>query len=100
MDFVTGLPRTQNGFDAIWVVIDRLTKVALFIPVKTTFNGRKLAELYISRIVCPTVYRRSLFLIVALSSPHISGVVFNKQWEPNSLLALLIILKPEIKLRG
>ncbi|WVZ88810.1 hypothetical protein U9M48_035283 [Paspalum notatum var. saurae] len=52
MDFIVGLPRTQSGFDSIWVVVDRLTKVAHFIPVKTTYSGAKLAELYMSRIVC------------------------------------------------
>ncbi|WVZ80115.1 LOW QUALITY PROTEIN: hypothetical protein U9M48_027618 [Paspalum notatum var. saurae] len=52
MDFIVGLPHTQSGFDSIWVVVDRLTKVAHFIPVKTTYSGAKLAELYMSRIVC------------------------------------------------
>ncbi|WVZ80901.1 LOW QUALITY PROTEIN: hypothetical protein U9M48_028338 [Paspalum notatum var. saurae] len=52
MDFIVGLPRTQSGFDSIWVVVDRLTKVAHFIPVRTTYPGAKLAELYRSRIVC------------------------------------------------
>ncbi|KAK1691823.1 hypothetical protein QYE76_008520, partial [Lolium multiflorum] len=41
----------HKGNDSIWVVVDRLTKVAHFIPVKTTYQGPKLAELYISRIV-------------------------------------------------
>jgi hypothetical protein len=52
MDFIVGLPRTQVGYDSIWVIVDRLTKVAHFIPVKTTYSGAKLAELYMSRIVC------------------------------------------------
>ncbi|WVZ75902.1 hypothetical protein U9M48_023921 [Paspalum notatum var. saurae] len=52
MDFVVGLPRTQKGYNSIWVVVDRLTKVAHFIPVNTTYSGARLAELYISRIVC------------------------------------------------
>ncbi|WVZ51844.1 LOW QUALITY PROTEIN: hypothetical protein U9M48_002949 [Paspalum notatum var. saurae] len=52
MDFIVGLPRTQSGFDSIWVVVDRLTKVVHFIPVKTTYSGAKLAKLYMSRIVC------------------------------------------------
>jgi len=52
MDFIVGLPRTKDGYDSIWVIVDRLTKVAHFIPVKTTYSGAKLAELYISRIVC------------------------------------------------
>ena len=52
MDFITGLPRTSAGHDSIWVVVDRLTKVAHFIPVKTTYTGNKLAELYMARVVC------------------------------------------------
>jgi hypothetical protein len=39
MDFITGLPRTSKGYDSIWVIVDRLTKVAHFIPVKTTYKG-------------------------------------------------------------
>jgi hypothetical protein len=52
MDFIVGLPHTQAGYDSVWVIVDRLTKVAHFILVKTTYSGAKLAELYISRIVC------------------------------------------------
>jgi anti-sigma factor ChrR (cupin superfamily) len=52
MDFIVGLPRTRDGYDSIWVIVDRLTKVAHFIPVKVTYTGVKLAELYNSRIVC------------------------------------------------
>jgi hypothetical protein len=52
MDFIVGLPRTQAGYDSIWVILDHLTKVAHFIPVKTTYSGAKLAELYMSRILC------------------------------------------------
>jgi hypothetical protein len=52
MDFIVGLPRPQAGYDSIWVIVDRLTNVAHFIPVKTTYSGAKLAELYMSRIVC------------------------------------------------
>jgi hypothetical protein len=52
MDFIVGLPCTRVGYDSIWVVVDRLTKVVHFILVKTTNNSAVLAELYISRIVC------------------------------------------------
>jgi hypothetical protein len=52
MDFIVGLSRTRDGYDSIWFIADRLTKVAHFIPVRTTYTGAKLAELYMSRIVC------------------------------------------------
>jgi hypothetical protein len=52
MNFIVGLPRTQAGYDSIWVIVDHLTKVAHFIPVKTTYSGVKLVELYMSKIVC------------------------------------------------
>jgi hypothetical protein len=50
-DFITRLSCTQKGYDAIWVIVDRLTKVAHFIPVQTTYKVSQLAELYVSRIV-------------------------------------------------
>ncbi|WVZ63867.1 LOW QUALITY PROTEIN: hypothetical protein U9M48_013465 [Paspalum notatum var. saurae] len=46
-----GLPRTQKGYDSIWVIIDRFTKSAHFIPVKTSYTAATYAELYIARIV-------------------------------------------------
>jgi hypothetical protein len=51
MDFIVGLLRTQSGYASIWVIVDRLTKEAHFIPVKSTYSGPQLAELYMSRIV-------------------------------------------------
>ncbi|WVZ84515.1 hypothetical protein U9M48_031544 [Paspalum notatum var. saurae] len=51
MDFIVGLPRTQKGYDSIWVIIDRFTKSAHFIPVKNRYNVQNYAEIYISRIV-------------------------------------------------
>nr|GFC59934.1 reverse transcriptase domain-containing protein [Tanacetum cinerariifolium] len=52
MDFVTGLPRTPSGYDSIWVIMDRLTKSAHFLPKKKTDSIEKLAELYLKEIVC------------------------------------------------
>jgi hypothetical protein len=52
MDFITGLPRPSKGYDSIWVIVDRLTNAAHFIPVKITYKGSHLAELYMARIVC------------------------------------------------
>jgi hypothetical protein len=52
MDFIVGLAHTQAGYDLIWVIVDRLMKVAHFIPIKTTYSVAKLAEIYMSRIMC------------------------------------------------
>ena len=51
MDFIVGLPTTSKGYDSIWVIVDRLTKSAHFIPVKTTYPVSTYAKLYIARIV-------------------------------------------------
>ena len=51
MDFIVGLPRTQNGHDAIWVIVDRLTKVAHFIPISDRYRVAKLADLYVDNIL-------------------------------------------------
>ena len=44
MDFITGLPRTRSRYDSIWVVVDCLTKVAHFIPMKTTYTSAKVGQ--------------------------------------------------------
>ena len=51
MDFVTALPRTQARFDAVWVVVDRLTKSAHFLPYRMTFRMDQMADLYLREIV-------------------------------------------------
>ncbi|KAL4184968.1 hypothetical protein AMTRI_Chr10g228220 [Amborella trichopoda] len=51
MDFVSGLPRTNSGHDSIWVIVDRLTKAAHFLPIRTTYTLDRLAQLYIKEIV-------------------------------------------------
>nr|GEX77868.1 putative reverse transcriptase domain-containing protein [Tanacetum cinerariifolium] len=52
MDFIVGLPRTPSGYDSIWVIVDRLTKSAHFLPMKTTDSMEKLIRLYLKEIVC------------------------------------------------
>jgi hypothetical protein len=80
MDFIVGLPRTQARYDSIWVIVDRLTKVAHFTPVKTTYSGAKLAELYMSRIMCLYgVRRRSCQIEVPSSHPNF-GRNFMSPW--------------------
>nr|GFA12514.1 putative reverse transcriptase domain-containing protein [Tanacetum cinerariifolium] len=51
MDFVTKLPRTQSGNDTIWVIVDRLTKSAYFLPIKETDPVDKLTRLYLKEVV-------------------------------------------------
>jgi hypothetical protein len=51
MDFIMGLPRTAKGYDSISVIIDRLTKIAHFLPVKVKYTVATYAELYIARIL-------------------------------------------------
>jgi transposase InsO family protein len=46
-----GLPRTTKGYDSIWVIIDRLTKIAHFLPVKVKYTVATYAALYIARIL-------------------------------------------------
>ena len=58
MDFVTGLPRSRDGYDSIWVIVDRLTKSAHFLPVKATYY---VAKLYVKHIVC--LYEVPIFIV-------------------------------------
>jgi hypothetical protein len=51
MDFVTGFPKSKRGNDAIFIVIDKLSKVAHFLPIKESITATQLAELYTSRII-------------------------------------------------
>ncbi|WRX12418.1 Integrase [Theobroma cacao] len=51
MDFVLGLPRTWSGKDAIWVIVDKLTKYAQFLAIHSTYSIEKLAKLYIDKIM-------------------------------------------------
>ncbi|GJX58958.1 putative reverse transcriptase domain-containing protein [Tanacetum coccineum] len=51
MDFVTKLPKTSQGYDTIWVIVDRLTKSAIFTPMRETDPMDKLARLYLKEVV-------------------------------------------------
>jgi hypothetical protein len=80
MDFITGLPRTSKAYDSIWVIVDGLTKVAHFIPVKTTYKGSQLAEYIWLGLCLYTVYRRRSFWIEDHSLPPNFGKVFMRIW--------------------
>ncbi|GJZ05517.1 putative reverse transcriptase domain-containing protein [Tanacetum coccineum] len=51
MDFVTKLPKSSQGYDTIWVIVDRLTKSAIFIPMRETDPLKKLARMYLKEVV-------------------------------------------------
>ncbi|GKG10998.1 reverse transcriptase domain-containing protein, partial [Tanacetum coccineum] len=51
MDFVTKLPKSSQGYNTIWVIVDRLTKSAIFIPMKETDPLEKLARMYLKEVV-------------------------------------------------
>jgi hypothetical protein len=52
MDFIVGLPMTARKFDSIWVIVDRLSKSAHFMPVNTKYRVEKYAEIYIAHVLC------------------------------------------------
>ncbi|WVZ76146.1 hypothetical protein U9M48_024144 [Paspalum notatum var. saurae] len=74
MDFMVGLPRTQKGYDSIWVIVDLFTKAAHFIPVKTCYTAATYAGLYISRIV-------SLHSIPVTITSDRGSVFVSRFWE-------------------
>ena len=51
MDFVSGLPLTQQKHDYVWVIVDKLTKSAHFIPVRIDYSMGRLVDLYVDEIV-------------------------------------------------
>ncbi|GJS34737.1 putative reverse transcriptase domain-containing protein [Tanacetum coccineum] len=51
MDFITKLPKSSQGYDTIWVIVDRLTKSAIFLPMRETDSMEKLARMYLKEVV-------------------------------------------------
>ena len=51
MDFVSRLPKSLEGYDSIWIIVDQMTKSTHFLPVKTTDPVRKLEKLYLKEIM-------------------------------------------------
>jgi hypothetical protein len=51
MDFIVGLPNTSQRHDSIWVIVDRLTNTDYILPMHTTYNAKKYAEIYLDQIV-------------------------------------------------
>ncbi|GJV43925.1 reverse transcriptase domain-containing protein [Tanacetum coccineum] len=51
MDFITKLPKSSQGYDTIWVIVDQLTKSAIFVPMRETDPMEKLARMYLKEVV-------------------------------------------------
>jgi hypothetical protein len=82
MDFIVGVPNTSQKHDSIWVIIDRLTKTAHFLPVHTTYLTKKYAEVYLDQIIRLHGIRPS-FLIEGHHLLHASGSNCKPLLEPN-----------------
>jgi len=85
MDFVTHLPRTVKNHDAIWVIVDRLTKSAHFLAINLRMSMTKLAQLYISEIVRLHGVPTSLSRIETHGSPPASGRPCRVPWTADWL---------------
>ncbi|GKA25225.1 reverse transcriptase domain-containing protein, partial [Tanacetum coccineum] len=68
MDFVMNLPKSSQGCDTIWMIVDRLTKSAIFVPIRETNSMEKLAIMYLKEVVTRHGYLSQSFVIVALDS--------------------------------
>jgi hypothetical protein len=79
INFIVGLPRTSRRYNLIWVIVDRLTKSAYFIPVATTNRVRQYVELYISHII-----RYHGILKTIISDSIIFGSNYMSVWAPIS----------------
>jgi hypothetical protein len=83
MDFIVSLPNTSRHHDSIWVIVDRLTKVAHFLPVHTTDKAQKYAELYIDESCVCMDYPGPLSLT---KEPNLLSDFVNNcksLWEPS-----------------
>ena len=78
MDFIVGLPRTTNGFDAIWVIVDRLTKSAHFLAIRISYSMEQLAQLYLKEIVRLHGVPRTILQTETVDSRHTSGSVYSQ----------------------
>ena len=100
MDFVVGLARTQTDHDVIWVIVDRLTKLAHFLAVCSTFSLKRLAILYIDEVV---KLHGVLVIIVSDRDPLFTSRFWprlQKLWVLPCTLVLLSIFKSIVSQKG
>ena len=81
MDFVTGLPTVQGGYDSIMVIVDMLTKVAHLIPVKTTYTAADIAKVFIKEVF--RIHGLPKRIVKMQNLPQNFGHLCFKLLEPN-----------------
>ena len=82
MDFVTGLPKLAQEYDAIWpwVIVDRLTKSAHFLPIRVNYSMDKLAQTYIQGMIKIHGVPETIDQIETHDFNQDSGSVYPKLW--------------------
>jgi hypothetical protein len=86
LDFIKGLPNTRSRYDSIWVLVDHLTKVAHFMPMKTTYKNAKLVNNFMNWIVCLHGVHKG---IVSDRGTHVTSLFlpdYMNYWEPSWIL--------------
>ncbi|GKD94920.1 putative reverse transcriptase domain-containing protein [Tanacetum coccineum] len=80
MVFVTKLPKSPQGCDTIWMIADRLTKSAIFVPMSETNPMEKLARMYLKEVVMRNGYLSQSFVIVTLVGDNVILKVLPWKW--------------------
>ena len=100
MDFLSGLPRTSSGYDAIEVLVGKLTRTVHFLPIKKTYSTDRLVRLYINQIVC---LHGVLVSIVSNRGATFTSVFWQELHKAIGRrldFSLLFILKLMVSLKG
>lgn len=100
MDFITKLPRTPKGYDAIWVIVDRLKKSAHFLPICETYSSERLADLFIKEIVTRHGVTVSIVSDRDTRLHPNSGRNFKMPWGRGYILARLIMPRLMVSQKG
>jgi hypothetical protein len=94
MDFIVGLPKMSKGFDSIWVIVDRLTKIAHLLPVKVLYPATTYAKLYFDRILSLHGVPKTI-ISDRVPSLYPNCRSYTNHWALNLFIVQLIILRSE-----